>query len=253
MAEFNWESAMPVLGGAVSGVFQYMAARDTAKAQNEIRAANNRIANSNSVLARTLQDLNNKRLLDAAGKNVDTATRAAGRLQDATTSQGFEASIAQAEALGQVTVQMGAAGMTGSSVAAISQVAALTAARREQYREEGAKDATYEQLQAITGILPSAVRGLDNSVQTARQDYTQDTSSPLASYLVGGLLANRQSLQNLLGSLVPQQDTGNGVQVGQVYTPRATGTDLGPANFAFSTPVSDNNVRGTPLAPITLN
>lgn len=252
MAEFSWAAAADVGLGALSGVFGAIAARDTAKAQNEIRRANNSMANSSNVLAKHLQQINNKRLLEAAGKNVNTATRAAGRLQDSQTAQGFEASIAQAEALGQATAQLSAAGMTGSSVAAISQVASLTAARRAQYREQQEKDATYEQLQAINGILPDAIRSLDNSVTTPRQDYTIDTSGSMASYLIGGLLGKQRSLQTLLGSLAPDPSSpGNGVQIGQVYQGRVQGTDLAP--FAFSTPVSQSNVQGTPLAPITLN
>lgn len=245
-AQFSWASALDVGLGLIGGIAQGSAARAQASASNAIRDANNSIQRTSAGLAKTMQDINNKRIMTAAGKNLDGLTRAAVRQQEAGTRQGFEASIQEAEAAGRVGAAAAAAGVGGASVAAMSSVAGLAAARAREYRKQGLQDASYETIQGMTQVLGNAFRSIDGSPMVAPQDYTRDQAGSMSSYLLSSLLNKKDSLQTMLGSIQQQQQP----IMGPPWISPWVGNQGGSA---YTTPVADSQARGTPLAPISLN
>lgn len=252
-AQFSWASALDVGLGLWAGQAQGKAAAAQASASNAIREANNSIQRSATGLAKTMQDINNKRIMAAAGKNVEALTRAALRQQQAGTRAGFEASIQEAEAAGRVGAAAAAAGVGGASVAAMSSVAGIAAARAREYRQQGLKDASYETVQGLTQVMGNAFRSLDDSPIVAQQDFTQDRASSMSSYLLGALLTKKDSLQTLLGSI--QKAKPEAIQGPPWISPWAPEAEPAPTgnDFAFTTPVTESLVQGTPLPPIRLN
>lgn len=255
MAQFSWASGVDVGLGLLSAWSAGSSARAVANANNEMRDARNRTAQSEAMLRRTMQQINNRRILDSASKNLDTMTRAFSHQQDSFAAQGFEASIQQAEAAGRIGAAAAAAGMTGSSVQAVASVASVTAARANEYRRTQQSQVTYEQLQTMAGIVPQAIRSLDNSAIVADYDSSRDTAAPMSSYLMAGLLSKKNSLHTLLGSLAPDPNNPiQGIDRGTSYPVtqgNVQGTDL--ERFAFTRPVWDYQVTGTPLPSVRYN
>lgn len=236
MAEFSWAAAADVGLGLLGSYYQGRSAKAVAAANNEIRAASNSVARSSAMLATKIQEINNRRILRSAGKNLDTMFKAASDQQDVFARQGFEASVQQAEVLGQVGAAAAAAGVGGSSVQAMSSVAGMAAARTREYLQRDQANATYKQLEAMTGVMGDAVASLDNSAIVPQQDYTRDRAGSMTSYLISGLFSKRNSLQTLLGSLNSNE-----------YTYRDSALQ-GPPDLAQTYPVNQSNVTGSPLA-----
>lgn len=253
MAAFSWASALDVGLGLIGGMTKGSGARAQASANNAIREANNSIQRSATGLAKTMQDINNRRILASASKNLDGLTRAAIRQQDAGARQGFEASIQEAEAAGRVGAAAAAAGVGGASVAAMSSVAGIAAARAREYRKQGLQDASYETVQSMTNVMGNAFRSLDGSPLVAQQDFTQDRAGSTSSYLLASLLSKKDSLHTLLGSI--QRDKQPEIQGPPWISPWAPEQPTAaPGNeFAFTTPVADQFVKATPLPTIRLN
>lgn len=239
MADFSWAAAADVGLGVLGGFAQGRAAQAQAQAANEIREAQNSVARSASMLARTIQTINNRRILEKGGSNLDAGLRTFSRGQDAFARQGFEASVQQAEVLGRAAASAAAAGVGGSSVMAMAGVTAGALARQREYAKSQQEDVTYDQLLSLTNIMPDAVRAMDNSAISPTQNFTKDTAGSTLSYLLGGLMSKKESLHTLLGSLV-----GDKTKTG--------GSDafVGPPDLATSYPVSQSNPIGTPLAPM---
>lgn len=249
---FSWAAALDVGLGLVQGLGSMQAAKGKASASNAIRQANNEVQQSQSMLARTIQNINNKRVMERAGKNQESLMRSYARLQDSQTRQGFEASIAQAEAMGQAATRASAMGVGGSAIAMASSVASITAGRQRAYLEKQQGDQRYEALQATTNVMGDALRSLSNTYYTPQQDYSRDTTGSASSYLMGALTVKSKSLQTLLGSFAPNQ--ASGPMQGPPWLSPWQGYGTPEATQVQVTPVpNQTNVVGTPLSTITLN
>lgn len=263
MATFSWASAGDVGLGLLQGWASSSASRAQARAANDIREANNSVSRSSSMLARTIQNINNTRILEAGGKQLDAAQRSFSQAQDAFARRGFEGSVKQAEAAGQIAARAAAAGVGGASVQAMAGAAVSSLARQRDYMMNQQEAATYEQLQAMTSIMPNAIRSLDNSAIVTTQDFTRNRSGGMIGSLLSSLLGKSNSLHTLLGSLVgddegqyTNKDTafhGPPGPVAESFPVRMSnpkGLDLQPG--ANTSPVWEYRVQGTPLPPITI-
>lgn len=257
MATFSWASAADVGLGLVQGFAQGQAASATAKANNAIREANNSVARSNSMLARTIMNINNKRIMQSAGKNVGLLTQAAGALQDTQTRTGFEASVAQSEALGRASSAAAAMGASAGNLGMLVSVQEMAQARANEYRKVDNRRARDNQMVQLNSVMGDAIRSLDNSPLHVQQDYTQDTAPGMLGFLFNNLTSKVGSMQTLLGSLVgdPEQQTpgltrgGASTITAPVYQGSVKGTDIAP--FPSTGRVWEGRVTATPIAPMT--
>lgn len=218
MTDFSWASAGKIGLGLLQGIGKGEGAAAQAKAANEIRAAQNSVKASGARLANFVRNINNNRLLEAAASRFGAGARTLIRTAEQQTNQGFEQSIRNAEEQGQTQARAALSGLGGSSVEAMSQVVQLAQARAEQYRTSNFEDMTYEQANQLTNVMGDAVKSFDLSPIVPQQDRTQNVSSSLASYLIGGAVGDEKALRTLVGSLadnspkpqVAEIATGNG-------------------------------------------
>lgn len=252
MAQFSWAAAADVGIGLLGAIGSNKLSRAKADADNAVREGNNQIASAQRGLAATIRGINNKRMMEAAGKNLDAATRNAGRTADAVTRGDFEASIKGAEQWGAQAAKSAGSGLGGGGIEAISRSTSLQIERRKELMESQGRDVTYEAAQQTTQIMSNALMGLEQGPLTARMDFSKSYAPNMASALIAGLLSKRDSLSVMLGSLVPGQEPTSqpipsGDAAGQPIPP--AGPPVVQADFAFTTPVPDSTIAGVPLPP----
>lgn len=239
MAEFSWAAAADVGLGLLGGAGKALGAagsalmgRANAKAAKDIRDANNTVARSARNLAGTVRSINDDRIMAAAGAQLDTLTKNAVRTGDSFARGKFEQSVRDAEQWGQAAAGAAAAGLGGAGVRAIGMVNSLQIARRKEQLESREGEFTADQTDNA-GVMANALRRLDQSPLTARQDWSTGPAAPSTNwsgFLLDGLLSKKDSLNVLAGSLYSQ--------------PAA----VGEAPSAQTSPVADSVVKGTPLA-----
>jgi len=253
MAQFSWAAAADVGLGLLGAWGNNKLAKAKADTDNAVREANNEIASAQRGLAATVRGINNRRIMEAAGKNLDAQTRNAARTSDAVARGNFEESIKGAEQWGAQAARAAGTGLGGAGIEAISRTTSLQIQRRQELLQGQGEAITYEQAQATTQIMSNALMGLEAGPLTARQDYTRSVSNSMATDLIAGLLSKRDSLSVALGSLVPGREpvsspipSGNAVgsPIPPAGPPAAT-----KADFAFTTPVPDSIIAGVPLPP----
>lgn len=252
MAQFSWAAAADVGLGLVGAWSSNKLAKAKADTDNAVREANNEIASAQRGLAATVRGINNKRIMEAAGRNQDAQTRNAVRTADAVSRGAFEESIKSAEQWGATAARAAGSGLGGGGIEAISRTTSLQIARRQELLESQGEAITYEQAQATTQIMSNALMGLEAGPLTARQDFSRSVAPGLATDLVGALLSKRASLGVLLGSMVPgrepvAQPIPSGTAAGSPIPP--AGPPTVTADFAFTTPVPDSQIAGVPLPP----
>lgn len=250
MAQFSWAAAADVAGGLLGAFGRAQSAKATADLNNAVREGNNEIARAQRGLAATVRGINNKRIMEAAGKNLDAATATAIRTADAVGRRNFEESIRSAEQWGAAAARGAASGLGGAGIEAISRTTSLQIERRRELLESQGSDLVDEATRRTESILSDALMSTEQGPLIARRDDGRSTSPGMAGMLIEGLLSKRESLQVLLGSLVPGQEPVSN----PIPTAQAQGVPLGPvqparADFAFTTPVPDQSVVGVPLQP----
>lgn len=217
MAEFSWAAAADVglglLGGATKALGAYGAhglAKANAKAANIVREGQNDVRRSQTRLAATVRSINNTRIMEAAGKAHAGATTDALRTGDAISRAGFERSIQSAEARGRAATASAASGLGGAGIDAISQVAEMQLARRQEAAESRDEQVLGAATQRGDDIISSALMGLAQGPLTMGLDQRKNTvgSGPnVAGLLIAGLMDKKDSLQVMLGSLYDKAQT----------------------------------------------
>lgn len=244
MAEFSWAAAGDVGLGLLSGLSSGLTALGNAQTANAnartaniVRTAQNDVKRSQRNLAGEIRSINNKRIMDAAGAQLDVLTTNAVRTSDAFVRGNFEQSIKGAEAWGQASARAAASGLGGAGIEAISRATSLTLARQQEATESRQGDVTFDQTQATTKVVSNALIGLAAGPLTASQDFSYSpqasSGTGIAGALVQGLLGKKDSLNVLLGSLV-----------GAPTEPAGTG--------AVTSPVGQSTVEGKPLATFNI-
>ena len=249
MATFSWAAAADVGIGLIGALGSNKLSRAKADADNAVRQANNDIAREQRGLAATIRGINNKRIMEAAGKNLDATTRNAVRTSDAVARGNFEASIQGAEAWGAQAARAAASGMGGAGIEAISRTTSLQIERRRELAESQGETAVWEAAQRTTDIVSNALMSTEQGALTARQDFSRSFAPSMASALIAGLMGRRDSLGVLLGSLDSNKPVSTPIPdrsvAGNPIPP--AGPAVVQADFAFTTPVPDQNVVGVPL------
>jgi hypothetical protein len=182
-------------------------ARNNAKNENIVRAANNEVSAAAGALNRVRQSLFNQNVLENAAKNADTIGQNLGRQLDTVQAGKLNTQIQAAETSGSLIAMASAAGVAGSTVDIINQTIRGQEARNLAEQERNAKLLKSDAKKAIQNQQEQGILGMDTTFYTDRVSQVQavaqqqSTSSPL-TMLSGALLgaATSQAGQNALAS-----------------------------------------------------
>ena len=168
MSLFGWAAAgtaaLGILGGAQTARIQAAASRKQAEEQTKQSKAKQEELNAQSELARSIQKINNDRIMRAADKTFAAAATNLSRNRAATQTSNVMTQIAQAEASGAYAANVASKGVGGGSVEAIENTMALRDALKNQLTENAQAQADYDAVQTLAGIIPAAWQQQDMTV-----------------------------------------------------------------------------------------
>jgi hypothetical protein len=223
---------------------------------------------SDAALAAFSASLGNMRRMDAAGSAVSDSAANSVRAMRSQTQGRLSMDIQEAEELGMVAAQAGAAGIGGGSVESYNETVRLTNALKVQEMERSFSEVEFANGQQRANTIKAAVAQNDTNNYTANLDYTQYldwkkpsffervsaiTSTVAATALGGpeagaavmGIFESRQSLRNgdiagadqaLQGSLrsaLGAVDTANALKAPAPVDPFTNMATNGDAVFGF--------------------
>jgi hypothetical protein len=168
-------SYVQMIGAAFVGLFEGQASRVIANRNNDInsvnvnaqyhvREASNSLEAAKNNLARWVQSVNNNRMLDAGGQQLEAARINYRRERDAVSREDIGSSLQRAEQAGSAAARQAFSG-TGGNVA--DMVNASTSIRNS-FVAEALKDRSqqmdFDAVKRAGAIASSMVGGLDNSI-----------------------------------------------------------------------------------------
>ena len=157
-------SAIGLLGGAQTASIQAAASQKAAEEQTKQSKAKQEELNAQSELARSIQKINNDRIMRAADKTFAAAASNLSRNRAATQTSNVMTQIAQAEASGAYAANVASKGVGGGSVEAIENTMALRDALKNQLTANAQAQADYDAVQTLAGIIPAAWQQQDMTV-----------------------------------------------------------------------------------------
>lgn len=163
---------------AIQSQGQVNAKRITTKSGNERRVAA-------TDLQLFSQALGNRKIMDAAGKNINTYGENIVKNMESATMGDFQSQIRAAEELGATTAMASAAGVGGSSIEAYNAtLATVNSLQKEQSNRQFSRD-LYAAGEARGSIMTSAVNSLDQNVYRADLDVSTYMDVKKPSFLAG--------------------------------------------------------------------
>lgn len=157
-------TAIGIFGGAQTSRIQAKASMKVAEEQTKQSKAKQEELNSQSELARSIQKINNDRIMRAADKTFAAAATNLSRNRAATQTSNVMTQIAQAEASGAYAANVASKGIGGGSVEAIENTMALRDALKNQLTANAQAQADYDAVQTLAGIIPAAWQQQDMTV-----------------------------------------------------------------------------------------
>ena len=165
---------------AIQAQGQVKAKRITTKSGNERRAAD-------TDLKLFSQSLGNRKIMDAAGKNINAYGENIAKNLEAATYGDFQTRLRQSEELGAVSVMASAAGVGGSSIEAYNAtLETVNSLQREQSDRQFNRD-LYSAEQARGDILVQATDSFDQNIYRADLDVSTYMDVKKPSFLSGAL------------------------------------------------------------------
>ena len=158
-----------MLGNAQSASIQGRASRKAAEEQTKQSKAKQEELNSQSELARSIQKINNDRIMRAADKTYAAAATNLSRNRAAVQTNNIMAQIAQAEAAGAYAANVASKGIGGGSVEVIENTMALRDSLKNQLTKDAQAQADYDAVQTLAGIIPAAWQQQDMTVLSGNQ------------------------------------------------------------------------------------
>lgn len=165
---------------AIQAQGQVRAKRITTQSGNTKRAAQ-------TDLQLFSQSLGNRKIMDAAGKNINAYGENIAKNMEGATFGAFQERLAAAEELGASTAMASAAGMGGSSIQAYNEtLATANSLRREQADRQFNRD-IYAAGKARGDILTDATSSFDQNVYRTDLDVSTYMDVKKPSFLGGAL------------------------------------------------------------------
>ena len=162
-------TAIGLLGGAQTASIQAAASQKAAEEQTKQSKAKQEELNAQSELARSIQKINNDRIMRAADKTFAAAATNLSRNRAATQTSNVMTQIAQAEASGAYAANVASKGIGGGSVEVIENTMALRDSIKNQLNKDAQAQADYDAVQTLAGIIPAAWQQQDMTVLSGNQ------------------------------------------------------------------------------------
>ena len=209
-------TAIGIFGGAQTARIQAKASRKVAEEQTKQSKAKQEELNSQSELARSIQKINNDRIMRAADKTFAAAATNLSRNRAATQTSNVMTQIAQAEASGAYAANVASKGMGGGSVEAIENTMALRDALKNQLTKDAQAQADYDAVQTLAGIIPAAWQQQDMTVLNGNQSAAAAVPSVQGGFNWAAALGQSKDLTGMLANLTSSSSsslTGSGIQL----------------------------------------
>lgn len=218
------------------GIFNFLVATDTAaeqakvnKAKTEARDAKNERSAAEADLARFNRNLQNKNILDTAGKNYATLGENLGRRLDAATTRGAMASLAFSEELGAYSASAAAAGVGGSSVENYNRTMATMYSLQKEQMDRATDSERYIVGQRMGAVITDAYASLNRDVINPDRDFTD--YGPTKGPSVLGNLATLAVAAGVSAAGAPQ--LGEAILRGKTAQMQARSGNAAGANKSF--------------------
>ena len=233
MALFGWAavglSALGILGGAQTARIQAAASRKQAEEQTKQSKAKQEELNAQSELARSIQKINNDRVMRAADKTYAAAATNLSRNRAATQTSNVMTQIAQAEAAGAYAANVASKGIGGGSVEVIENTMALRDNLKEQLTKNAQSQADYDAVQTLAGIIPAGWLQQDTTVISGNQSPAAAVPAVVPGFNWAAALADSPALMRGAADLFSKS---------AAPASSGTGLKLGGGDIGFSAPTT---------------
>ena len=220
-----------MIGNAQNARIQGGASRKAAEEQTKQSKAKQEELNANSELARSLQKINNDRIMRAADKTYAAAATNLSRNRAAVQTSNIMTQIAQAEAAGAYSANVASKGIGGGSVEVIENTMALRDSLKNQLTKDAQAQADYDAVQTLAGIIPAAWQQQDMTVLSGNQSQAAAIPQVTQGFNYASALGNSPTMMrgmaDLLSPSSPSTPTGAG-----------TGLKLGGGDIGLSAPTT---------------
>lgn len=198
-----------MIGNAQSSATQGAASRKAAEEQTKQSKAKQEELNAQSELARSIQKINNDRIMRAADKTYAAAATNLQRNRAARTTNAVLQQVAQAEAAGAYAANTASKGIGGSSADIIENTMRLRDGLQNQLQKEADSQADYDAVQMLAGIIPAGWQQQDMTVISGNQSAAAAVPQVTPGFNWASALGQSNDLMGLLANLTsPSPSTG---------------------------------------------
>ena len=217
-----------MLGGASSASIQGRASRKAAEEQTKQSKAKQEELNANSELARSIQKINNDRIMRAADKTYAAAATNLQRNRAARQTNAVLQQVAQAEAAGAYAANTASKGIGGSSADIIENTMRLRDGLKNQLQKEADSQADYDAVQTLAGIIPAGWQQQDMTVISGNQSAAAAVPQVTGGFNWAQAIGGNHDVMGLLANLTTPSKTAGGVSI---RAPDTVGGGLGTGTW----------------------
>lgn len=220
------------MGSIFTAKAQYIVDKSKTQAARITQASGNELRGAQSSLQRFNASLGNRKILDAAGKNITNINENIGRNLDAASVGDFSTQIRSAEELGSMAAMAAAAGVGGSSIEAYNETVRLNYEMQDERSDRAVNSDLIAASNSKGETLEGAVASMDRNIYSADLDFTQyvDPKKPstLASVVALGIAAGAAAAGGPAGAQAAMAVLG--IREGQLAADRG---DMAGASQAY--------------------
>lgn len=227
-----------LLGGAQTARIQGAASRKAAEESTKQSKAKQEELNANSELARSIQKINNERIMLAADKTYAAAATNLQRNRAARQTSTVMQQVAQAEAAGAYAANAASKGIGGSSADVIESTMALRDSLKNQLQKDADAQADYDAVQVLAGIIPAGWKQQDMTVLSGNQSQAAAVPKVTGGFNWAQAISGNKDVMGLLANLTTPSGGGGTGSSG-------TGLSLDGGSLGLSAPSSGFWARGT--------
>ena len=213
-----------LVGNAQSAHTQGKASRKAAEEQAKQSKAKQEELNAQSELARSIQRINNDRVMRAADKTYAAAASNLSRNRAAAQTNNVMTQIANAEAAGAYAANVASKGIGGGSVEVIENTMALRDSLKEQLTTNAQQQADYDAVQTLAGIIPAGWLQQDMTVISGNQSAAAAVPSVTQGFnFASALGGNKQLMGGFADMLSAPGSRGTVASIPELHGPLING------------------------------
>ena len=235
-------TAIGIFGGAQTASIQAKASRKVAEEQTKQSKAKQEELNSQSELARSIQKINNDRIMRAADKTFAAAATNLSRNRAATQTSNVMTQIAQAEAAGAYAANVASKGVGGGSVEVIENTMALRDSLKNQLTENAQAQADYDAVQTLAGIIPAGWLQQDMTVISGNTSPAAAVPTVQGGFNWAAALGGSKDLMGMLSNLLDKPSPASAAASGTGLKLPGGGVGLSAPTTGFWAPTSSTTL-----------